>query len=97
MSIGIDREETNRRNARVELDIKRIRDTPSWPWGKCLPLKSQPWVGQEHRKADAGLLWLDDLNAKHFVVRVFSPTGRRGDELEKFESIEALANKWSVD
>ncbi len=74
---------------RIAEDIRRVKAYDQWPWKTHLPVKSQPWVSKEYGGGRFGIITLE---ANTTVLDFHS-----GTVLEKFVSIEAMCNKWSVD
>ncbi len=74
---------------RIAEDIRRVKAYDQWPWKTHLPVKSQPWVTKEFGGGRTGIIFLE---ANTTVM-----SHDLGTVLEKFESIEAMCNKWSVD
>ncbi len=79
--------------ARIKEDIRRVKSYDQWPWKVALPMKSQPWVSKEYGGGRFGVIYL----SYPATVHATTTDGTMGPVLEKFESIEAMCNKWSVD
>lgn len=74
---------------RMAEDAAKIQNMSTWPMGRLLPLKTQPWVTEANKTMRFARIFTNAL-----PIDVYEDGG---NEPVTFDSIEELVEIWSVD